>query len=331
MNFGSRATEDGGSSRSGGKVVKRRRIGVKKSTPYDRPSSSMETNPNNNWIKNGVLFPAKFVASGATKLFSSIWNPVSWASRSVSTSDTDSDSEGGIEDNNGGKNVSDSGSQLNQHNTGSLSGKSEILYLVEQLLMLESYSREECDRLIEIINSRENLYTHNKAIMEARKLITENMVGSSSKSDLDNNIQASKSPVTPNRDHLSGGSWNLQNEVQQLHSKAVDTMKPSEPISIEAPKPDDKIMNLSLKDTRTTQDTAPNEALSSLPTIEEYNQMAEENEGEDEFTDVPDVNASQGSSTTNLRRSTRKLDSPTANRAVARSRRYTKRGRGRGK
>ena len=40
------------------------------------------------------FFPAKFVSGGASKLFSSIWNPKSWASHSSSS---DSDSDSGIE------------------------------------------------------------------------------------------------------------------------------------------------------------------------------------------------------------------------------------------
>ncbi|GKF43514.1 hypothetical protein Tco_0130066, partial [Tanacetum coccineum] len=62
--------------------------------------------------------------------------------------------QGGIEDDMvDNENLPDGGVELNQ-NKGSSSGKSEILYLVEQLLTLEHYSREECDRLIQIMNSR---------------------------------------------------------------------------------------------------------------------------------------------------------------------------------
>lgn len=50
--------------------------------------------------------------------------------------------------------------------------------------------------------------------------------------------------LQPQREHLSGGSWNIQNELQRLHSKAEEVKKPDEPKSIEAPKPDDKILDL---------------------------------------------------------------------------------------
>lgn len=46
------------------------------------------------------------------------------------------------------------------------------------------------------------------------------------------------------RDHLSGGSWNIQNELPRLRSKAAANMKPSKPISLEAPKPDDETVDL---------------------------------------------------------------------------------------
>ncbi|GJT48678.1 hypothetical protein Tco_0974835 [Tanacetum coccineum] len=243
--------------------------------------------------------------------------------------------EGGIEDDMvDNENLPDGGVELNQ-NKGSSSGKSEILYLVEQLLTLEHYSREECDRLIEIMNSRvadygmkeggdvapKSPYTRRRAIMEARKVITENMVGSSLKSDVDNSDHGSKSLLTPipQREHLSGGSWNIQDEIQRLRSKAVEVKKPDEPKSLEAPKSDNEIVDLASEDARTTQDDVPTEALSSLPTIEEQNQMTEEKEKdvEDEFTEVPDVIASQGSSNTS---DPKKPDSPTPKRPVTRNR-----------
>ncbi|PWA93612.1 hypothetical protein CTI12_AA068980 [Artemisia annua] len=252
------------------------------------------------------------------------------------------------------ENHPDGDAELNQ-NKGSSSGKSEILYLVEQLLTLEHYSREECDRLIEIMNSRvadysmnegadttpKGPYTRTRAIMEARKVITENMVGSSSKSELDNSNHVSKSSLTPNpqREHFSGGSWNIENEIQRLRSKAEDVKKPDEPKSIEAPKSDDRIVDLASEDARTTQDDAPAETLSYLPTIEEQNQMSEEKEKdvEEEFTEVPDVIASQGSSNTSDPKNPdsptpkRKPGSPTPKRPGTRNRRYSRRVRGRGK
>ncbi|XP_024995700.1 protein KAKU4-like isoform X2 [Cynara cardunculus var. scolymus] len=470
MASSSQAAGDGGGGRSGGKIVKRRRTAARK-TPYDRPTPPLQPE-SPNWF-NGLVSPAKFVVGGATKLLSSIWNPKGWGSHSSSS---DSDSDSGIigDDYEDNENLSDVGGGLNQKK-GSSPGKSEILYLVEQLLMLESFSREECDRLIGIINSRvvectmrdgtdvelKNPDTCNQAIMEARKLITQNLVGSSSKSDLDS-IHGSKALVTPNiakgeagspvdvaksymqarspwvspishsvpptpsplpadllnkgtpyssvgaysyslakRDYLSAGSWNIQEEVRRLRSKATEDVlsrhqspklavehdfsasslandkavglfKPSEPFSLEAPKPEEETVNLAadggslgFTDTRATGDVF--EALSSLPTIEEQNQIPEDqdaapnhshhhvhpnseqnlglsddvnrvNEGIcdliTESREVPDVNVngSQGSSNTNdtIPSTKKTTDSPTT-RSVTRSRRYNRRGRSQAK
>ncbi|KAI3804579.1 hypothetical protein L1987_26232 [Smallanthus sonchifolius] len=335
MDSGSQAAGDGVGGRSGGKIVKRRQIAARK-TPYDRPTSPLQPE-NPNWL-NVLVSPARFVAGGA---------------------------EGGIEDDyECDENLHDGGAELHQ-NKGSLSRKSEILYLVEQLLTLERFSREECDRVIEIINLRVVDYTmrdgvdagpnnpdiSNRVIMEARKMITENPVGSSLKSDFDNSIHGSKSLTTPNRDYHSGGSWNIQNEMQWLHSKAIALMKPNQPLSLEAPKPRNKTVNMDSKDTGTTQDHVPTEALSPLPIIEEKYQIAEKKDKKDdktrddvnrvegnldmitEYAEVGDViNASQGSSNTNDPTSTYETDGPTVKRAATRTRKYNnRRGRPRGK
>ncbi|KAK1417792.1 hypothetical protein QVD17_26926 [Tagetes erecta] len=333
MDTGSQATADAGNGRSGGKILKRRTISDRK-TPYDRPTPIQNSS---NW-RNGLLFPAKFVAGGATKLLTSIWNPKSWASRS---SDSDSDSEVGVEDEYvRDENLPDGDAELNQ-NKGSSSGKSEILYLIEQLIMLEHFSREECDRLIEAINSRvittsegmdaapKNPDISHKAITEARKIISENMAGTSSKSDLDN------------RDYHSGGSWKIQNEMQRLHSKAIELMKPNEPVSLEASKLRNENVNLTSKDMNNTQVDAPTEALSSLPTIKEQNLVSENKDdktGDDvnlaegnhdqitEYAEVADViNLSQGSSNTSDPSSTKAGNTPSAKRPVTRTRKYNTR------
>ncbi|KAD4178573.1 hypothetical protein E3N88_27164 [Mikania micrantha] len=325
MDSGSQAAVESVNGRSGGKVFKRRQI-VAKKTPYDRPTLPLR-HENLNWF-NALIFPVKFVAGGASKVLSSFWNP----KKCVIEDDYE------LHD----ANLHDGGTEPSQ-NKGSSSGKSEILYLVEQLLMLECFSREECDRLIKIINLRDvdhvmkegvdagsfNPNISNKVVMEAREMITQNPVGSSLKSD-------SNSLVTlnmPHRDYLSGGSWNIQNEVQKSHSKAIVLIKPSKPLSLEAPKPD----------YRATQDDVPTEALPSLPIIKEKYQIEEEKDFKDdkagdegncdmitEYAEVADViHASQGSSNTNDPSS---IYSPTVKQGTTRTRKYnTRRGRPRGK
>ncbi|KAF5815565.1 hypothetical protein HanRHA438_Chr03g0136381 [Helianthus annuus] len=334
MDSGHQAAVYGGGGRSGGKILKRLPIAAR-NTPYDRLTAPLQPE-NPNWL-NAFVFPAKFFSGGAGKLLSSVWNPKSWGScsSSSSSSESDSDSEGGVEDDyEPDGNLHDDGAVINQ-NKGSSSGKSEILDLVEQLLMRERFSREECDRLIKILNLRvvdystregmdagpNNSNISNKMIMQARKMIKENPVGSSVISDLDNSIHGSKSLVTPNMDYH--GSWNIQNEIQRLHSKAIQLLKPNIPFSLQSLKP-----------------------CSSLPAIKEKKQMAEgkgfkdHKAGDDvnrvegnsdmitEYAEVGYViHASQGSSNTNYPTSTNETDSPSSKRAATRTRIYNTRSR----
>ncbi|XP_076959240.1 protein KAKU4-like [Bidens hawaiensis] len=329
MDSSTQPAVDGG---SGGKILKRRRIAARK-TPYDRHTPQLQrVNVNPNW-RNAIVVSGKYVAGGSGKLISSLWNPKTWGECSASSSETESDSEGGIEEDN----EQGDGAELNQNKCSS-SGKSEILYLVEQLLMLDRFSREECDRIIKIVNSRladysmkegvdaesNNPNISNKVIMEARKLITENPVR------------------LLFRNYFSGGSWNIQNEVQRLHSKAIEYIKPKKLFALQAPKPGNDTVNMASKDTRTTLDNVATPTLSSLPIIKARHQSAEKKElkddktgddvnrvkGNSEYAEVADVIlSSEGSS--NDPASTNETDSPSVKRAA---RIYnTKRGRPRGK
>ena len=91
MVTGSQAAGDVPAGRSGGKMLKARRTASRK-TPYDRPTSHQPLQAESpSWL-TGLASPAKIVAGGATKLFSSFWNPKSWsAPSSSSSSDTDSE------------------------------------------------------------------------------------------------------------------------------------------------------------------------------------------------------------------------------------------------
>ncbi|PWA93147.1 hypothetical protein CTI12_AA074270 [Artemisia annua] len=295
--------------RSGGKILKYRRT-TTRTTPYDRPITPTPPPPpppqpdNPNWL----TAPAKFVAGGASKILSSFWNPMTWANSSSSEEEEESDS--GSEDESGDdENPSDAVDELNQQQQESLSQKSQTLHLIEQLLMLEQFSREESDRLIEIIKSRVLDYSmreggdagpstirhstydetpdiRSQAIMEAKKWVEENKVKSGLKSNLDNGFYALKSVVTPQategdagspidvaksymkarppwaspishdnsptpsplaadlfkertptpnfgggtsfssakRDYLSAGSWNIQEEIRRVRTKATEDM-----------------------------------------------------------------------------------------------------------
>ncbi|KAI7757603.1 hypothetical protein M8C21_016494, partial [Ambrosia artemisiifolia] len=274
-----------------------------------------------------------------------------------------------------------------------LSQKRETLHLIEQLLVHEHLSREECDRLIEIINSRVVDYPmregtdagpstihssanngtsdiHSQAIMEAKKWVAENKVRSGLRSDLDNGTFALKSVTTPQaieaevgspidvaksymkarppwaspinhsltspsplaadlfkertplssgagisfsstkKDYLSAGSWNIQDEIRRVRTKATedllnshrsvklalstldnDTPKRSSAnetsiivagrnrqINLETPKSADEVVNLAAEGNnsilsgymRTAQNDLATRALPSHPTMEQY-------------------------------------------------------------
>lgn len=93
MATGSQPLTDIPTGRSGGKIMKDKRISSRK-TPYERPTPfhQIPQPESPNWL-NGLVSPAKYVAGGASKILSSIWNPKSWSGAHSSTSsDTDRDS-----------------------------------------------------------------------------------------------------------------------------------------------------------------------------------------------------------------------------------------------
>ncbi|MFS7947717.1 hypothetical protein Hanom_Chr06g00551511 [Helianthus anomalus] len=89
MDSGDQAVVYGGGGRSGGKILKQRPT-VARNTPYDRLTTPLQ--PENPNLLNAFVFLAKFVAGGASKLLSSVWNPKSWGSCSSSCSESDFDS-----------------------------------------------------------------------------------------------------------------------------------------------------------------------------------------------------------------------------------------------
>ncbi|TKY74641.1 KAKU4 protein [Spatholobus suberectus] len=145
-------------SRTGGKMVRTRRTAAARNrTPYDRPAPSESRSPN--WLSRFVISPTRFVASGAGKLLSSVLDlessptSSSSATSSASSSDNDSDAEEvrTFDDENDNPPEDDVAvSKVLQLFVGNSKNK----HIIEQLLMKESFSREESDRLINIIRSR---------------------------------------------------------------------------------------------------------------------------------------------------------------------------------
>ncbi|XP_049349805.1 protein KAKU4 [Solanum verrucosum] len=176
-------------SRSGGKIVtnRRKRYAV---GPYDRPQqpppAAAAEEPflkSPNWL-TGHVFPAtRTILSGAAKILTSVFN-------SDSSSSSSSGSDSMFEDDDREENdICSEVDELNKH--PQLRGeRSQTKHLIEQLLMQETFSREERDQLVTIINSRvvdssslegkdslDTLDHSSQAIIEARKWLEEKRDG----------------------------------------------------------------------------------------------------------------------------------------------------------
>ncbi|CAN8229797.1 unnamed protein product [Cochlearia groenlandica] len=202
-------------ARSGGKIVRKRRNAAVR-TPYDRPAPRSKDLPQQNpsWISRLVYKPATLIASGAGKFISSVVFSESSSSSSDSASDID-----------GEEDVENNITDFTEDETMFMLSESDVCLceydivnaqqptiqrlgskrVIEQLLMQESFAREEGDRLINLINARvvdhpsfsaaeEGRHSDNgltsdvnvgemssKAVMEARKWLEEKKSASSSK------------------------------------------------------------------------------------------------------------------------------------------------------
>ncbi|XP_004501249.1 uncharacterized protein [Cicer arietinum] len=162
-------------SQSGGKMVRHRRT-ARTRTPYDRPAPSQsQSQPHSpNWLSRFVISPTRFIASGAGKLLSSVLDlesssaassssEISSPSSSSSYADSVAEEVGDFDDesyvpledevpfNEGGTSEP---INLSAKELQPLVVNSKSKHNIEQLLMQESFSREEGDRLIKIIRSR---------------------------------------------------------------------------------------------------------------------------------------------------------------------------------
>ncbi|WRX33005.1 hypothetical protein QQP08_025492 [Theobroma cacao] len=234
--------------RSGGKMVRPRRAALPR-TPYDRPRLVNPTQQNPNWISRHVFSPTRTIVTGAGRILSSVFGYESSSSSSSSSSSDCDFSSDDTDDNNDDKDVLSQGVHTIEHHVDildssddcndvrgclscffvghqrepqSFAGKTETKRLIEQLLVQETFSREECDKLTNIIKSRvmdspmltgmgdarlnetpnrtggSDVEIHDlcsAAVMEARKWLEEKKLGSSSKSELDNETSA-RNPVT---------------------------------------------------------------------------------------------------------------------------------------
>ncbi|KAM1247383.1 hypothetical protein EV1_043088 [Malus domestica] len=212
-------------SRSGGKIVRPRRYAGAR-TPYDRPRFVNPAPPENpNWFSRLIYSPTRKIASGAGKIISSVFGPDSSSSSSSSSEDgTDDEAD---DDNEDISTQEDDG--LNKRNGTSEEikflekeppatlGKSNKKHVIEQLLMQETFSREECDRLLKIIKSRVVGFTNAEGaentrpdvespVMKAKKWLSEKRLGSTSKPVLDHGTHTLSALMFPQGGEDEGGS-----------------------------------------------------------------------------------------------------------------------------
>ncbi|XP_058113715.1 uncharacterized protein LOC131256721 isoform X2 [Magnolia sinica] len=142
--------------RWGGKILRRRRAPA--TSPYHRPSPPRR--PRSPSPTSSSIFG--LFASGAGKLLSSVFR----RSSSSSSSDDDDDDEDEDDSNDDDTIHSNEAEELNQDGmtpvsnndhaivTQQISQTSEAKLVIEKLLLQETFSREECTRLVKIIQSR---------------------------------------------------------------------------------------------------------------------------------------------------------------------------------
>uniref|UniRef100_A0A7C9A8X1 Uncharacterized protein n=1 Tax=Opuntia streptacantha TaxID=393608 RepID=A0A7C9A8X1_OPUST len=174
-------------ARSGGKIVRIRRVLAASRTPYARPEKLPEPerapveedHENPNWLA-GLIYPAKMIASGAGKLLS-FFGPDSCSSDAESSENDDEEDE--VENDVSGQQHGRSDKVL------SSCSKTEKKRAIEQLVMEETFSREEGDELIKLIKSRvvhgnsdeSDANMRSTAIMEARMWLQQKRLGAKQK------------------------------------------------------------------------------------------------------------------------------------------------------
>lgn len=179
---------------------RRRKLTI--ATPYDRPPQPPpQESPN--WL-TGVIFPAtRKIASGAAKILSTVFD--SSSSSSSSSSDSEAASDDDANQSNKDHEISSEALKCVEEEPQRSLYSSVTKSAIERLLMQESFSREERDRLVQIIDSRvmiggeenglpagvsigtvgnDTADLCTKAVMEARKWLEEKRVELSPLSDL---------------------------------------------------------------------------------------------------------------------------------------------------
>lgn len=159
------------------------------SSPDDEIPSVNNNNNNNNRLL-GLISPASKMITGAAKMISTVFFPDSPASE---TSEDDSDDDDD-DISSQGDDISDQkgpGSEVKEDSQLNVQ-KNDVKLAIEHLLSKVTFTRDECDKLVKIIESRvvefpaPNISDRcNSAIMEARKWVEEKKTESYSKFDKD--------------------------------------------------------------------------------------------------------------------------------------------------
>ncbi|KAJ8442787.1 hypothetical protein Cgig2_016253 [Carnegiea gigantea] len=223
---------------SDGTIVRRRRVPVASRTPYAPPEKLPkperapieEDHENPNWL-SGLIYPAKTIASSAGKLLS-FFDPGSSSFSSDAESSENDDEEDEVEND-----VS-----FLQHGRSdkvlSSSSKTEKKRKIEQLVVQETFSREEGSELIKLIKSRlvdanensdesaANMRT--TAIMEARKWLQQKRFGSKEK--VENELDATNlaTPYQATRNEKGSPVGMAKSYMQNRHAWVSPTLNHSE-------------------------------------------------------------------------------------------------------
>ncbi|KAE8735928.1 COP9-signalosome 5B [Hibiscus syriacus] len=236
-------------------------------TPYDRPGFLNSALYNPNWISRNIFPPTRAIVTGAARVLTSV---LGFESSSSSSSECGSCPDDSL-DNNDDQEVSSQGvhaSEVHVHipdtiddnnylrgrfscffgghqrEPQSFAGKNKAKHIVEQLLMQESFSRQECDKLTDIIKSRvvdspaicglgigrldetpertdaENHDFCNKAVFEAAtKLLEEEKSGLNYKSEVPHGTCALNSVVLKHQDVEGevGSPMDMARSYMQTH------------------------------------------------------------------------------------------------------------------
>lgn len=251
-------------SGAGGKIVTNRRRQRLAATPYDRPPPPPPPK-SPNWFTGVVIPSARALASGAGKFISST---IFSDSESSSSEDADSASEDDIGNVNEFESPCDGLNALNEENLTSPKmiqygqesqfsmQRPETKRLIELLIMQETFSREECDRLIKVLNSRvmdwsfeardkrslanspEQTIDHedpnllNKAVLEAKKWFQEKKGGLSSVAELAHGTCNLNSAAI---DHVESGVGSPADMARSYMRERPPWASPTEHVELRTP------------------------------------------------------------------------------------------------